>query len=1109
MSIKKLTKRIWYGSETTVDSEGKTVAAAPPIATNDGSEDWDLNGLVRGELYLNDNKDDPTLFCLGSDNLPKRIGGGATSGGGGIVNVDVDVKEGKGIDVKKDLVGETVIFTVSHEDTSLAVSTSNFDDLFVQNIGIDDFGHVTSIENARLATYLDERYLRKDIPDTAHEDILFDKKIGSSIFIDDWEGKGWEITAPGAATFDSLRVRSDIYVGGRIGSPSFISGFPEGRGWDLSPYTIINSAGMEETRYRLEIDDIVARGSARFYEMIISQLRGENDNVMYSGQMKVAYYDPATGRLYLDTELGVLYNPFRPGDLLEVQRYNGIPSSDNDYYITKQYELQVEEVGIGSLSDGEERLDWITFKNFVGDLSLIAKGDVLTRVDSATNSTRKGVVKITTIDELGTPHISALYGMKTNPDDCILARMGNCASIRTKSGKQLDETVGFYARGAHLEYSTIVLNTGETIEQTFTAMGGKFESLIGGIRDNMSSQAGNILVNSSFDQNTNYWTAANTVHFIDVSGEYLWMDGSFYVDKEAVADIYNDNGQNRLRIRNTYILQQNALFRLPERTEPAGDGYTYSFAFKYKVLRAGTLSAGFPGTDLYVEQQLSPSEGYQKLSKVAKWDETGNFELRFTGEILIYGVSLFNDALADAQIKLQTQIDQTNEYIKLLATKDYVDKETGEIYIHYDSQLQITAEQMSGISTKVDNINNTIESSGWITEAQGTTIFAKKDMENGSSIVNAINVGTGGILIQANRVNLNGAVSFTMLSDYYDVNGRITSAQSAANIAASDAVDAWNKAVSAASSASTANTNATNAKKAADAAAEKAVEALTAAGSIPSWAKKSSVLEAMKGESLIVGGYLNAQYITVNEIQAVKGTIAQFTIDNERLKCVTTDYGTTAKIYIGNTDSVNPNTGARATVIGIDASYTVSGSTARTDHINNMFIDNMAQSDKKTTILIKTSGGAKNTALSVYGNMSVSGDIGFMGKALNRMPSSSTGFDHQTCQLGTDGGIYYLPTGEEIRNWFGANPNDWTSYGAIPGTIDSMVYDLYVICPYWLSKGVTVRGNSSGNEDYSSVSGTPLYGDGVSRGYSYGEITLAPGRAAHFKKCSRVWYLVK
>ena len=698
MSIKKLTKRIWYGSDTTVDSEGKTVAAAPPIATNDGSEDWDLNGLVRGELYLNDNKDDPALFCLGSDNLPKRIGGGTASGGGGIVNVDVDVKEGRGIDVKKDLIGETVIFTVSHENTSSAVSTSNFDDLFVQNIGVDDFGHVTSVESARLATYLDERYLRKDIDDTAHGNILFDKKIGSSIFIDGWEGKGWEIQSTGAAILDSLRVRSDIYVGGRMGSPSFISGFPEGTGWDLSPYTITNSAGVKETRYRLEIDDIVARKSARFYEMIISQLRGENDNVIFSGQMKVAYYDSAAGRLYLDTELGILYNPFRPGDLLEVQRYNGIPSSDNNYYITKQYELQVEEVGIGSLADGEDRLDWITFKNFVGNLSQIAEGDVLTRVDSATDSTRKGIVKITTIDELGTPHISAIYGMKTNPDDSLLARLGNCAGVRTKNGIQLTEQVGLYARGAFFENSTIVLQNGDTIEQTFIAMNGKFESLIDGIRNDISAEGGNILVNSSFSQNTNYWTAANNVHFINVGGEYLWLDGSFYVEKDQVADIYNDNGQNVLRIRNTYILQQNAIMNIPDHTEE--EEKTYSFSLFYKVLRPGSCGFGIPGTELYHEEQLSESDSYQKLSKVGKWNGKGDFELRFTGEILIYGVGLFSDEIADAIVHLQTQITQNEEEIKLRATKDYVDAETGKIYTKYDTSLSLKADKAELTSFK-------------------------------------------------------------------------------------------------------------------------------------------------------------------------------------------------------------------------------------------------------------------------------------------------------------------------------------------------------------------------------------------------------------------------
>jgi hypothetical protein len=698
MSIKKLTKRIWYGSDTTVNSEGKTVAAAPPIATNDGSEDWDLNGLVRGELYLNDNKDDPALFCLGSDNLPKRIGGGTASGGGGIVNIDVDVKEGRGIDVKKDLIGETVIFTVSHEDTSSAVSTSNFDDLFVQNIGVDDFGHVTSVESARLATYLDERYLRKDIDDTAHGNILFDKKIGSSIFIDGWEGKGWEIQSTGAAILDSLRVRSDIYVGGNTGSPTFASGFT-GWGWQIDTPTATG-----------EMDNLFIRKTFTAYEIVYSQIYGLGGSQIVSDINKIARVEVMSDRYrcYMDDMDGLMLMNLRKGDGVRIQTRTGTTSIkylfgrcigvDSDYF-----DIAIPLIeGTGQPEAGDFALRW----------------------GNNEDTDRQGLIYLTTADS-GAPFIDVYDGITdASTEGKLKARIGHLTGIRTQRGDQLSG-YGAYLNGIYVENSTFILQNGDTIEQTFIAMNGKFESLIDSIRNDISAEGGNILVNSSFSQNTNYWRAANNVHFINVGGEYLWLDGSFYVEKDQVADIYNDNGQNVLRIRNTYILQQNAIMNIPDHTEE--EEKTYSFSLFYKVLRPGSCGFGIPGTELYHEEQLSESDSYQKLSKVGKWNGKGDFELRFTGEILIYGVGLFADEIADAIVKLQTQIDQTDEYIKLLATKDYVDSETGEIYVHFDSQLQITAEQMSGISTKVDNINNTIESAGWITQADAVSLFASKN----------------------------------------------------------------------------------------------------------------------------------------------------------------------------------------------------------------------------------------------------------------------------------------------------------------------------------------------------------------------------------------------
>lgn len=671
MSIKKLTKRIWYGSDTTVDSEGKTVAAAPPIATNDGSEDWDLNGLVRGELYLNDNKDDPALFCLGSDNLPKRIGGGTASGGGGIVNVDVDVKEGRGIDVKKDLIGETVIFTVSHENTSSAVSTSNFDDLFVQNIGVDDFGHVTSVESARLATYLDERYLRKDIDDTAHGNILFDKKIGSSIFIDGWEGKGWEIQSTGAAILDSLRVRSDIYVGGNTGSPTFASGFT-GWGWQIDTPTATG-----------EMDNLFIRKTFTAYEIVYSQIYGLGGSQIVSDINKIARVEVMSDRYrcYMDDMDGLMLMNLRKGDGVRIQTRTGTTSIkylfgrcigvDSDYF-----DIAIPLIeGTGQPEAGDFALRW----------------------GNNEDTDRQGLIYLTTADS-GAPFIDVYDGITdASTEGKLKARIGHLTGIRTQRGDQLSG-YGAYLNGIYVENSTFILQNGDTIEQTFIAMNGKFESLIDSIRNDISAEGGNILVNSSFSQNTNYWTAANNVHFINVGGEYLWLDGSFYVEKDQVADIYNDNGQNVLRIRNTYILQQNAIMNIPDHTEE--EEKTYSFSLFYKVLRLGSCGFGIPGTELYHEEQLSESDSYQKLSKVGKWNGKGDFELRFTGEILIYGVGLFSDEIADAIVHLQTQITQNEEEIKLRATKDYVDAETGKIYTKYDTSLSLKADKAELTSFK-------------------------------------------------------------------------------------------------------------------------------------------------------------------------------------------------------------------------------------------------------------------------------------------------------------------------------------------------------------------------------------------------------------------------
>lgn len=711
---------------------------------------------------------------------------------------------------------------------------------------------------------LNKKYLRKDVNDTAKGSIHFEREIGSSIFIDGWEGKGWEIQSTGAAILDSLRVRSDIYVGGNTGSPTFASGFT-GWGWQIDTPTATG-----------EMDNLFIRKTFTAYEIVYSQIYGLGGSQIVSDINKIARVEVMSDRYrcYMDDMDGLMLMNLRKGDGVRIQTRTGTTSIkylfgrcigvDSDYF-----DIAIPLIeGTGQPEAGDFALRW----------------------GNNEDTDRQGLIYLTTADS-GAPFIDVYDGITdASTEGKLKARIGHLTGIRTQRGDQLSG-YGAYLNGIYVENSTFILQNGDTIEQTFIAMNGKFESLIDSIRNDISAEGGNILVNSSFSQNTNYWTAANNVHFINVGGEYLWLDGSFYVEKDQVADIYNDNGQNVLRIRNTYILQQNAIMNIPDHTEE--EEKTYSFSLFYKVLRPGSCGFGIPGTELYHEEQLPESDSYQKLSKVGKWNGEGDFELRFTGEILIYGVGLFSDEIADAIVKLQTQIDQIDEYIKLLATKDYVDSETEEIYVHFDSQLQITAEQMSGISTKVDNINNTIESAGWITQADGVTLFAKKEMESGKAIVNAINVGTDGILIQANRINLVGAVTFSMF-DYSlqsTINGKANSS-SLGNLAYEDYVTdsdlsnslaqtIANKVSSSALKNFALNDGPDITKGDLANALQTEINNKLTGSATTSGNKLANVI--INGQTLIAGGYIQSDLLYVDEIYANKGTIGAFSIGDYRL----------------------------------------------------------------------------------------------------------------------------------------------------------------------------------------------------------------------------------
>ena len=248
---------------------------------------------------------------------------------------------------------------------------------------------------------------------------------------------------------------------------------------------------------------------------------------------------------------------------------------------------------------------------------------------------------------------------------------------------------------------------------------------------------------------------------------------------------------------------------------------------------------------------------------------------------------------------------------------------------------------------------------------------------------------------------------------------------------------------------------------------------------------------------------------------ANSGKIGPWLIQSDRLKYTgsDSDFGTTPKLYASNmSGEFNLDTSGLMLVgFALDLSSPVAGSSSTTMHIRNVTVDNVSTSDKKTAHVLMAKNGEKNTALACVGNVAVTGDMANLGIPLyNSLPNNSIGFDHNTCII-SNGGTYYLPTTENLYNWFGSNPNSSKSYCGSIGTYDSQAYDLYVVCAHWGSTCI-VSGQSAGNSDSSDsqVMGTWLRGKGVTinTSYSHGMVSIEPGQCAHFKKVRRGWHLV-
>lgn len=202
---------------------------------------------------------------------------------------------------------------------------------------------------------------------------------------------------------------------------------------------------------------------------------------------------------------------------------------------------------------------------------------------------------------------------------------------------------------------------------------------------------------------------------------------------------------------------------------------------------------------------------------------------------------------------------------------------------------EITGQYITTGVIKSKNANVVIDLNKGTLTANEFSFYVGND-----EVINKINISEEGIKINANRVDITGAVTLTSFSsdllsswnalakqssdassEASEAMQKAIAAYNNANTALSDASSAWDKAISAASDASTALSNAATAKSDAATAISNAANAVSKAGSVqaaldglPAWSKEATMIKALESETIFVNGYISTSRIDTSVLFA-------------------------------------------------------------------------------------------------------------------------------------------------------------------------------------------------------------------------------------------------
>lgn len=450
----------------------------------------------------------------------------------------------------------------------------------------------------------------------------------------------------------------------------------------------------------IEVDELFVRIKAMFSELEIKKLSYAGGNYMFTAAgMKCGKVEEHEDfwRCYLLVDDGetAIENPFKEGDQIRFQDFNIKPGIYEN--VSNRYYWRLC-VGVG-----EDYID-LSKTDCDANSDIPQEGDSLVQLGNRTDKKRQNAITLSVYGD-DAPSIHQYAGINS------YSLAGKEVTVISPQGNKF--------------MGDFILKTGINIMTQFKILEDLIYSEISKVLDEVQAKD-NYLYNASFASNTNGWETKNNVRFFTVNGKFLLVNDKFYSRKDAMVAIIKDGDRNVLRILSSGIKQSNADLANKPTYEEGEEPKKFFISFRYRVATAGTLTIGFPGQNLHFTERLEPGEEYGMKEYSGTWDGTGDFELKFTGDIYIHSLALTDNAYEDMITKFETQLSQTNE------------------------KIEAVAKRTSNLESK---------SAGWLTTADGVKIWAAAEFENGVKASSLFNVSAESITLKSQHVKLEGIIT--------------------------------------------------------------------------------------------------------------------------------------------------------------------------------------------------------------------------------------------------------------------------------------------------------------------------------------------------------------